>query len=108
MTKYYYTDSLAAAWMQDKFNMRFCDFDGNEVTLNAFGFIRVYIHPDSLHIIYPREGDLVHAYDMSRDVITHFILGKAPPVGWHLALIGSYKIIQRNNIPFHWPEVEDA
>ena len=69
--KYYYTDVLAAAWMAKHFGMKLqkgvfgygegvttyltlLDAAGNE----AWKY-RYYIHPDSLPLLEPKEGDVV-------------------------------------------------
>jgi hypothetical protein len=79
---YFYTDPLAAAWMQKHYGMRFLTPHGDELrwfdgkmmfgkpyplegsvlegkTLLIESLDPHYIHPDSLHLLEPRAGDLV-------------------------------------------------
>lgn len=113
MLKYYYDCPIKAAWMAKYFGMKFeGGYAAQFLALDAASQIRdknerdyYYIHPDSLHLLEPREGDLVKAT----------WVGKGAPVSQCLIynaieVLGSYwhigKIIQRNGIPFMWPEQE--
>ncbi len=107
--RYYYSDPLAAAWMAKHFGMRFKHdlFEQEECanTLTALlksvgmGDISMhakhYIVTESLHLLDPVLLDLIKDDDgigiLENDKFK-------PPK--------SIKIIQRNGIPFHWPEVE--
>ena len=108
--KLYYTDPLAAAYMAREFGVNIIDADGdscNHESIDwamfiAMDFDQLYIHPDSYHIFEPQVGDLVtHEYycpECSESLTT-----------WGEAFSqqldsGEYKIIQRNNKPFFWPE----
>jgi hypothetical protein len=109
--KYFYTDPLAAAWMEKHFDMKFksemtVDFSGykyarlwleNEVS----GDCRLYIHPDSLHLLEPQVGDFLFVGGMyiRVDNAENIIGIKSMP---HSAII-----IQRNGIPFMWPQIND-
>src|SRR5579863_1248979 len=63
MTKrFFYKDPLAAAWMTAKFGMEFIDLITGRIEPSDIGtalYTRGYVHPDSLHLLEPREGDLV-------------------------------------------------
>lgn len=127
MTRWFYSDPLAAAWMAKRHGMRFlhkatvneCDI----LALFAAGVFRFQsipldVHPDSLHLLEPRAGDLWQettqagvvtagvVISTSGGVITvrvperrngksHFCC--APAIG---------RIIQRDGKPFFWPERE--
>lgn len=123
MTRYYYDDPLAAAWMAKHFGMKFEDSElraairrvkkdmpptdwrdpGNYISNQ--GWLRdgyyFYIHPDSLHLLEPRKGDAIKGlfWDQScwimRDDATIEHLNNCTAC-----------IIQRNGIAFHWPKVE--
>lgn len=109
--KYYYTDPLAAQWMSSKFEMKFQELVSvmrDEVfrdemrdifSVHCVDFIpsmgRYYIHPDSLHLLEPLSGDFIIRED------------NAQPHRWTGRGVGVRKIIQRNGIPFMWPEVEE-
>ena len=112
MTRYYYTDPLAAAWMAQKFGMRFL-INGSEFTQeiarepsNDWGMANLYIHPGSLALLEPQVDDLVTVNG-----------GQDAHIAFHQDFIdalkanytrfaGPIRIIQRNDIAFMWPEVE--
>ncbi len=127
--KYYYPDPLAAAWMAKHFGMRF--FNGTEPeTTGACKFLHAdvallspkhhivhsdykgnfYIHPDSLHLLKPVDGDLVEncgyvgIFSEDKECPT-----LSPSVEIEIKIDGEFPVTidKRNNIPFHWPEVED-
>lgn len=117
MMKYFYTDALAVVWMADKFKMNFSNCDRNEFhsfegfqnavddTLRDDG--KVYVHPDSLHLLNPKGEDLIKC--------TVCVCG-APDVGReyyelykNVNYLSSMKfslIIQHNGLAFMWPESE--
>jgi len=119
MTKrYYYTDPLAAAWMSKHFNINIEWADGT-ITDNYTGDNIVYyekylgtespyyIHPDSEHILNPQVGDLVHNFRWQ----SHFMIERDNDllaVNNAMKVGTRYSIIQRNNIPFMWPEVDEV
>lgn len=130
MTRYYYTDPLAAAWMAKHFGFTYVAPDGEPamgiegVWLCAeLGLTRFYIHPDSVGLLEPREGDVIdmrpdgfchiflpdNDYDgldtQHGDIAEHFT-SNATMKGDVPMIETDWKIIQRNGIPFHWPEVE--
>lgn len=122
MTRYYYTDPLAAAWMAAKFGMAFynerrisrirCDFEIYSM-MRLVDEAPFYISERSLHLLEPQVGDMIshlglrawridamdsHSYlhpAMPNESLTRFTLKAENP-----------QIIQRNGIAFHWPEVE--
>lgn len=139
MTKYYYSCPLSAAYMAKNFGMRFLlegeEFDewGAEIRdlWPDFGedtAIKYHIHPDSLHLLEPRPGDLVICDDKYR----HIWAATGVPLDWgslknlrgndqyleiprfledrelkRIRKDGITKIIQRQKMPFHWPEKEN-
>lgn len=63
---------------------------------------RLYIHPDSLHLMEPQELDILYRTN-----------GYCQTVGVHIGvpktvaqLAAGAVIIQRNGLAFHWPESE--
>lgn len=61
MTKYFYTDPLAAAWMAKWHGMRFTNFsydDENNESDYMGSTIHFHIHPDTLHLLAPINGDI--------------------------------------------------
>ncbi len=124
MTKYFYSDPLAAAWMARQFGMKF--HPGTEpiksIQRLPYGPSRFNIHPDSLHLLEPQHGDIISP---SSSMMGIYIIGqnamcdrnmnavphtgymdmetvKSIQSGW-----GKNTILQRNNIPFMWPESEE-
>lgn len=114
--RYYYQCPIKATYMAKEFGMRFddsfyvmCDYIIHEgenlgalIKINAPP--KIYIHPDSLHLLKPQEGDLIedpcepnHFIFISHD--ESWPLHKEFESGW-------FKIIQRNGKAFMWPEVE--
>lgn len=128
--KYYYTDALAAAWMEDKFGMKFVDDRGLNVTIYdpyTDGYFisggvgnytespdKAYVSPDSLHILEPQMNDLVKAIINRRnclsegdDVYEYGIYGDWFNVGEKFLTMENVSIIQRNGVAFMMPEVEE-
>ena len=112
--KYYYTDALAASWMADKFGMKLKTprgqnmyYDGRsfrtEKDCGVYGGGKHYIHHDSLHILYPQLGDVVHTAGMHpyKEIVIVELRD-------YLKRSGGFKIIQRKGMAFIWPEKEDA
>lgn len=113
MTRYFYTDPLAAAWMAKHFGMEFT------VTHNGPGCLGkhplgetpilehrppFYIHPDSLPLLGPQVGDLaILPADHEHSDATRIMEDN---IRW-VAEVGA-KIIQRDGKAFHWPESEDG
>lgn len=114
----FYTDPLAAAWMAKNFGMKFTS--GVNSTLisvddllmgEALGWRLkkdsddwVYIHSDSLHLLEPIINDVLWTvkdgfFDVQRICDVY---DKPKYNTWKL-----HKIIERNGIPFMWPEFEE-
>jgi hypothetical protein len=135
-TRQFYSDPLAAAWMQKHFGMRFTvkikgipeheyevgpAFWADEIASPSPAY---YVHPDSLHLLELQVGDVIGGMDSicivrgidedrARFVGEAYVSetareGKA--MGWckRSGLTGSTHIIQRNGVAFHWPERESA
>lgn len=116
MTRYFYTDPLAAAWMAKHFEMRFTNgsADNHEVMrsypslfelddgLNRYEYNgKYYIHPDSVYLLKPRKGDrlLWRGYGRTE--------WKYEEAYYHTEMKGwDFLILQRNNIPFMWSDHE--
>jgi hypothetical protein len=121
MTRYFYTDALAIAWMEEKHGFSFVDGAGNEVTVvdgaiiaNAFGdkssvVNNAYVHPDSLPLLEPKDGDLVCA-NVSYDGVTSlaplfaYVVWGELRAGMNVANVE--RIVERNGMAFMWPESE--
>lgn len=58
MSKLYYKDPLAAAYMAREFGVKF-DIPNSPTPLAMRREGKYYIHPDSYHVFEPRVGDLV-------------------------------------------------
>lgn len=116
MTKLYYNDPLKASWMAREFGVRYSNGDHEICVIpfvDALAEDKIYyIHPDSLHILQPVEGDVlrlviglaippdVRYYNWERIERSLAIeYGKAP--SWHHT-----GIIRRNGKAFFMPEVE--
>lgn len=124
--RYFYTDPLAAAWMAKHFGMRFqalyCNEDDNrdldtvDDILSSGHSVDLSIHPDSLHLLEPKDGDIgiwSEKWSGHRDEgkFTYSAIGfyasnqpytsadYRPPM---------HTIIQRSGVAFHWPEREAA
>lgn len=120
MTRYYYTDPLAAAWMAKHFGMKFCDKASHSVSADPSLWYMaerhyqagpLFIHPDSLHLLEPQKHDLVdfgwiHPCGQSFHELT--LLNKSFKAFCEKSTCDydSHQIIQRRGKPFHWPEVE--
>jgi hypothetical protein len=124
MTKrFFYTDPLAAAWMAKHFGMKLVCLHRNEddgvdadhvgtpypfehAILDAEmwedairGTCRnIYVHPDSLPLLEPQIGDLITGRNRK---VFMFHEGATTPTE-------NARVAERNGIPFHSPESEDA
>ena len=105
--RYFYTAPLAAAWMHRYFDMRlqvlvadnppvFYRWSPKQPDL-AWQDNRYYLHPDSLHLLEPVDGD---EYRNSAGEVETW----ASRLGltWH----PRYRIVFRDGKPFFWPESE--
>lgn len=116
MTKYYYDDPLAAAWMAKHFGMTFEGWGGG-IPADIEDLGRIFVDDVSAEIIQPKINDLVeirygHRFAVStvtavldeedEDFEASF---ETDDTHWssHSDLV---RIIQRNGIAFHWPEAE--
>jgi hypothetical protein len=125
--KYFYTSPFAAGWMAAEHNMQFKSyyFIGTESHVIKEGVYdkvvvgwmrgegprRFYIHPDSVHLLEPRVGDLVQCrWGTERMVKFRTAQGeKVAAIDWgEDGLRADGKIIQRDGKPFFWPESEEA
>ncbi|MBP3958377.1 hypothetical protein J8F10_24270 [Gemmata sp. G18] len=127
MKRHFYTDPLAAAWMAKHIGMRFgffderSDFREYEVPITGEDDWwrsdrgRFYVHPDSLHLLEPRIGDLL--VETGRLPIARIVDSDVDYIsfGHNIAMLfatemlrkGRARIIQRDGKPFFWPELED-
>ncbi len=113
MTRWFYNDPLAAAWMAKHFGMQLTNesptHDGRKngrpaywrtMLRNAADDIsdrptHFCIHPDSLHLLMPVYGDVLMQNGSA------YVWSKFGGQN-----VQSATIIQRNGTPFMWPEVE--
>lgn len=124
--RHFYSEPLAAAWMAKHFGMEFQWFDQADsmlrlglrlddlVTEISSKFITQFlIHPDSLHLLEPMVGDMISHLGMrawringvDERTYTHPAVGDEK-LDRFTFKSDSPRIVQRNGIPFHWPEVE--
>lgn len=118
--RYFYTDRLATAWVYKYFGIitylphdsdkkAFFEMTGEEI-LEDTNF-KTYILPDSLHLLEPQLWDIIqYPSPSSKDKefrychqLTNAALVEAALYTWNK----STRIIQRNGIPFIWPESEE-
>lgn len=126
--RYYYTDPLAAAWMTRHFSMGLIINNSNGLKMPSLDFnwfslseadikkygLKYQVHHASLPLLDPQVGDLglfvseengeyfdniVSFCKNRKDWARHD--GREMDESWFI------KIIQRNGIPFMWPEVEE-
>jgi len=142
--RYYYDCPLKAAYMAKYFGMNFGNITqrGKFSKSDPYRDVDIercldyvidppfYIHPDSLHSLHPKAGDVLEFFRryISPDTIDendtkppkkeHFVwIGQSETFDeWKIKRIKAYgfdwmhespKIIQRNGITFMWPEVEN-
>ena len=124
--KMYYKDPLAAAYMAREFGVRVCaseTFWGEYKNIEdiANDTPNFYIHLDSFNILEPQVGDITQATDFVLN--PHMCISEViedcddtrlypyDAINKHIANNlfndGGLRIIQRNNKPFFWPEVEE-
>jgi hypothetical protein len=138
MTRWFYTDPLAAAWMAKSFGMCFwhpelfggrkiephstieqlgSDIDSGSWTASDYSDyllgIQPYIHPDSLHLLEAKPGDVVRVVGRDgrnpTEPISNLYVGKIQHDAIGVVMYPEdIQIIQRNRIAFHWPESEEA
>ncbi len=125
MMRYFYQDTLAAAWMAKHHGMSFKYWRWNDLSFqfrpvnrasHEAPTDRLYIHPDSLHLLEPHVSDLYQFttpagfLELARVYDAHDLnctKGKAAN-SWYHAGITPDRILLRNGIPFMWPESEEA
>ena len=129
MTRYFYTDPLAAAWMAKHFGMRFTNGE-HEVCVTPLVDAEAdgirFVHPDSLHLLELQGGDLVTNTHDPRNAEHRPCSGKV--VAFINRRTSAYvdvgerhngkrefcedaaalRVVQRVGKPFHWPERETA
>ncbi len=131
MSKRYYTDPLAAAWMVSRYGMKLHFPDGDmpilqiDMSGQAYfqypatdardkiweGHFKIFVHPDSLHLLEPQVGDIMDYFrpDTAMTMMQHWY-EKYYPLK-HLDQINgndcAFNIIQRNGTAFMWPKVEE-
>lgn len=129
MKRPFYRDPLAAAWMAKHHEMRFTK--ANDHVIDNFviaGRISVsdvnpklegdrsflyYIHLESLHLLEPRAGDRIAQVGLNN---TWLVPSNEEPEeelrsirnAKHLMETWPATVIQRNGVPFHWPESEEV
>lgn len=114
--KLYYTDPLKAAWMAREFGVVFIssctddtlDWENDfcEVSPQGWNCSKLYIHPDSLSIFEPMEGDVGESEDGQ---LVEFRKGEWVQIDGHdLAQyhppVGKISIIRRDKKSFEAPE----
>jgi hypothetical protein len=122
--RYFYTDPLAAAWMSKHFGMKFNEPYDFAVMIRMYDMsrgkkqdIKYYIHPDSLHLLEPMEGDYVTVFGAPRWVryamrtenkitVQYDVDGPEQIFSQSEVAKGIPRIIQRSGKAFHWPESE--
>lgn len=114
MKRYYYTDPLAAAWMAKHFGMVFDRWteglgkwtgrlSGSDTLQDFEDCTQLFIHPDSLHLLEPRAGDLVQW--LIHDGQGGYIPG-AGVYGYFCGKGKVERIVERDGKQLFWPEVE--
>jgi hypothetical protein len=138
MTRYFYTDPLAAAWMNKHFGMQFTRThchrgDGtfgestkpvpiwilardveNQVSEN----VKYYVHPDSLHLLEPLIGDVCITKDdgigycstlrVEKEIITGKLKDYIQLSGFWAEAESLIRIMERSGVVYHWPDSEEA
>jgi len=126
MAKLYYTDPLAAAYMAREFGILIGQWDDERGVfftkiawlteqLGASSKGKYYIHPDSYKIFEPQDKDLITLGRIEDD----FFVIRENHKDWYgydnvinrdrsFLTNDKFKIIQRNNKPFFWPESEEV
>jgi hypothetical protein len=133
MTRYYYTNPVAAVWMAEQYGMRFAswcnikndwrkdtkgklnEWDLNVIQCNIGSPIEsikrgllYYTHPESMDILKPQVGDMVRGRINPNRAITVTSRPGHSRGKVHINTLAERvnHIIQRDGKPFHWPEVE--
>lgn len=126
--KYFYTDTLAAAWMMKHHGFLLQDKETSDEVYDMtydlmiegddFGkpLAKYYIHPDSVHLLEPQEGDISYMpINLPNIKPAIFIWNKETIEAFkELSKINGItnlcigRIIMRNGLPFMWPETDPA
>lgn len=119
MSRWYYTDPLAAAWMAKHFDFyigwyeeeRWCKHSSVEDIVAHPMSAKLYIHPDSLPLLEPKCYDIIEAIGMGAGCPpNYYYMTYENFHSWNILNPNTphtlYKIIQRNGLPFMWPEQE--
>jgi hypothetical protein len=111
MARFFYTAPLAAAWMAKHFGMEFLLEGGVEVDdagefayFNSSFHGKLYVHPDSLPLLRVRKDDIVQ---FTEEAVNNDRDGYTTRFGLYSGLnipIEVEKVMQRNGIPFNWPD----
>jgi hypothetical protein len=118
--RWFYRDPLEVAWMAKHHGIAFhaesCDepmrAPPEELALWIDSLI--FIHPESLPLLDPQNGDVVEfagEFDNVYDAARLQKYGKKYKARPRNMVAGEHhfcKIIQRNGLAFHWPESEEA
>lgn len=129
--KYYYEDAFSAAWMHHAFGMKFVTDEGDLLEwCSEFSCFHIpdknelsqawdgtyFIHPDSLYLLNPQEGDLAVSFDCRNFPVYGIVAGSGEIVAaesncaynsyGHGFTEGLSEIYARSSKPFHWPERE--
>jgi len=109
---YFYREPVVAAYMEQKFGMRFLDyafvdhpepvdfeFDYESILWNGHPEQKFTISPDSVHLLEPIAGDVV------MDDATIFEIGP-DGIPEHFNRHGPLRILARKGVPFMRPESE--
>lgn len=116
MARLYYTCPIEAAYMAKNFGVKIMvnDTEGTEMlcVISSLSRDKYYIHPDSLSVFEPQEGDLVYcmgSYQIMPADIDDFGVkyDRRIIIQNVTSPIATGKIIQRNNKPFIMPQSEE-
>ena len=128
-SQYFYDDPLAAAWMAKHFGMQFSRGDQCIIGWGDFTYsppntwdAPFVIHPDSVSLLEPQVGDLVEMTYSRGEWINYRHVTSVEEGYYEIAdfpdkygfpdYIGKdgerkiFRIVERNSIPFHWPQSE--
>ncbi len=113
MKRYFYREPLDSAYMMKIHGMKFacahkkdsCYSLSSLLAMGAGIFNtrppgKIFIHPESLHLLEPQVGDLLNSGEVIRNSIAVATLNDLERCG--------VRIIQHNGIPFMWPETEEV
>lgn len=117
--RYFYTDPLAAAWMAKHHGIKIepisdipsiKDFmwRGTGNFIGIWEEDKYYIHPDSLHLLEPREGDLWAGMGEDAHYCVWYMDSAETAARFKINTELRARMVpyQRNGIVFMWPEVE--